>query len=64
MHAAHALKSGSGNVGATVLAGLCEEVESAADSGDLDAVASLLLRLQDEHRRVLRALDEQTLAAA
>jgi two-component system, sensor histidine kinase and response regulator len=63
MRAAHALKSGSGNIGATLFAGLCEAVESAADSGDLDAVASLQQRLGEEHRRVLRALDEETLAA-
>jgi two-component system sensor histidine kinase/response regulator len=64
IRAAHALKSGSANVGATQLAQLCEAMEDAAGSGGLASSAPLVEQLLEEHQRVLRALDEQTMAAA
>ena len=63
LRAAHALKSSSANVGATALAEMCREVEVAANGGDFDLACALVERLLDEHRQVLRALEEQGLAA-
>jgi signal transduction histidine kinase/DNA-binding response OmpR family regulator len=62
-HAAHALKSSSGNVGATALAALCKELEAAAASRQLDAVPVLVERLLTEHQQVLEALGAVSAAA-
>ena len=64
MKAAHALRSCSGNVGATSLSALCADVEAAAAMGDLSTAFSLIETLLAEHGQVLLALDEQTKAAA
>jgi signal transduction histidine kinase/DNA-binding response OmpR family regulator len=63
LHAAHALKSSSANVGAMAFAELCREVEVAAGDGRLDYACTLVARLLSEHRQVLQALDEHTMAA-
>jgi two-component system, sensor histidine kinase and response regulator len=63
VHAAHALRSSSANVGAIVFAELCRDVESAAIKGDKLQATALVDRLLREHRQVLQALDEQTMAA-
>jgi signal transduction histidine kinase/CheY-like chemotaxis protein len=62
--AAHALKSASGNVGASAFADLCKELERAAAAGDLGLACLLLDTLREEHRRVLQALDTPELLAA
>ena len=61
--AAHALKSASGNVGATVFADICKEVEFAATNGKFDDACLLLESLREEHKKVLQALDARDLAA-
>jgi HPt (histidine-containing phosphotransfer) domain-containing protein len=43
---AHALKSSSANVGASMLAALCLQLESAAKATDTSLISSLLDRLQ------------------
>jgi HPt (histidine-containing phosphotransfer) domain-containing protein len=50
--AAHTLKSNSGTFGATALASLCQEAETAAVAGDLDALRSHLDEIDREWRRV------------
>jgi CheY-like chemotaxis protein len=62
--AAHALKSCSGNVGATTLATLCGDIEAAAGAGDLNEASLQVERLLSEHEQVLLALGAQTMAAA
>jgi len=62
-HAAHALKSSSANVGALALAELCSEVETAARAGHMQQALESVKRLVSEHRQVLRALEERSLAA-
>jgi CheY-like chemotaxis protein len=54
--AAHALKSSSANVGATNLATICGDLESAAQEGNSELTTNLLHQLVAEHRRVLREL--------
>jgi two-component system sensor histidine kinase/response regulator len=61
--AAHALKSASANVGASVFAELCREVEHAAVKGNFEQACLLLESLREEHRNVLQALDARDLAA-
>jgi signal transduction histidine kinase/DNA-binding response OmpR family regulator len=59
----HALKSSSANMGATCLAEICRDIESAARDGNLDLACVLVERLLAEHKEVLQALGEQGLAA-
>jgi CheY-like chemotaxis protein len=61
--AAHALKSSSANVGAMAFADLCKEVEVAAAKGEIDQARVLIDGLLAEHKKVLQALDAQSLAA-
>ena len=61
--AAHALKSASANVGATVFAELCKDVELAAANGKLEDACLLLEALLEEHKKVLHALEARDLAA-
>jgi CheY-like chemotaxis protein len=61
--AAHALKSSSANIGAIAFAGLCSEVEAAANAGDAEQTRALVHRVLGEHRQVLRALEAQEIAA-
>jgi CheY-like chemotaxis protein len=61
--AAHALKSASANVGASVFAELCHDVELALVDGKFDEACLLLESLREEHKRVLQALNTRELAA-
>lgn len=54
--AAHALKSSSGNMGATTLTALAHQLERDSCSADLSDVQALTLRLLEEHQRVTAAL--------
>jgi len=54
--AAHALKSGSANVGAMAFADLCKEVEVAAAQSRLEQAKALVVELLAEHSKVLQAL--------
>jgi CheY-like chemotaxis protein len=56
--AAHALKSSSSSIGATVLSDLCDSIEKAARDRQLDGLEPLLQQATLEHARVLRALEE------
>jgi HPt (histidine-containing phosphotransfer) domain-containing protein len=62
-HAAHALKSSSGNIGAILLADLCANLESAARSAVLEEAETLFQRIVAEHAAVLRNLRDQSAAA-
>jgi CheY-like chemotaxis protein len=63
LHAAHALRSSSANVGAVAFAELCRDLEAAAAAGDVDRVGAQVERLLADYREVLHALDQQTMAA-
>jgi len=54
--AAHTLKGNSRTFGARGLASLCQEAETAAGKGDLDAVLSRLDKIDGEWRRVCAEL--------
>jgi CheY-like chemotaxis protein len=54
---AHALKSSSANVGATVLADLCMRLEAMGRHGDLSGVQSVTDQLVTEYQRVVEALE-------
>ena len=56
--AAHKLKSSAASVGALVLSELCEEVEQAAKSGQLKALAVLLPHFEAEMAAVRKYLDK------
>jgi CheY-like chemotaxis protein len=63
--AAHALRSGSANVGAMALAEVCRALETAGGSGNLAATAGLGQQLIHEYARACAALaDEQQRSAA
>jgi signal transduction histidine kinase/DNA-binding response OmpR family regulator len=63
--AAHALRSGSANVGAMALAEVCRALETAGGSGNLPATAGLGQQLNHEYARACAALaDEQQRSAA
>ena len=53
---AHRFKSVSGNVGAERLAADCSALERRGRDGDLSDAAELLAAMEEEHRRVSRAL--------
>jgi len=61
--ALHALKSSSGSIGATLLADLCERLESAGRHSVLDGAESQFEAVMAEHARVVRALDALSAAA-
>ncbi len=70
-NAAHALKSSSSNIGATALSTLCSTVETAAKSGDIEAIRRSVapLNAQFEAARLalteeLSALSDKTTASA
>jgi HPt (histidine-containing phosphotransfer) domain-containing protein len=50
--AAHSLKGGAGNVGAMALHAVCRQIDEAARTGDLAAVAPLIDVLDREYARV------------
>jgi PAS domain S-box-containing protein len=56
---AHTLKSNAATFGAAVLAGLCQELESAAEGGDPATATGLVTRIEDESALVC---DELTAA--
>jgi signal transduction histidine kinase/DNA-binding response OmpR family regulator/HPt (histidine-containing phosphotransfer) domain-containing protein len=62
-HAAHALKSSSGNIGAILLADLCANLEAAARSAVLQDAEMLLHRIVAEHAAVVKNLGAQSAAA-
>ncbi|MCI4352863.1 MAG: ATP-binding protein [Thermoplasmata archaeon] len=55
--AAHRLKGGAFEVGATELAGLCQEMEDAARAGNLDLAAHRLARARDAFKRIRPTLE-------
>ena len=57
--AAHSLKSSAGNVRAKALAGVLQELETAASQGDAAAAARLLETARAEHAAAQRYLDER-----
>jgi CheY-like chemotaxis protein/HPt (histidine-containing phosphotransfer) domain-containing protein len=54
--ASHALKSSSGNIGATELTRLCNDIHSAARASGIGIAREILPRLEAEFARVLNAL--------
>ena len=56
---AHSLKGCSGQMGAILLATLCEQILTAAKNNDLDAAPSLCERAAVEHSAVIIALDKE-----
>lgn len=57
--AAHALKSGAGNLRAERLATLLERMERAGDAGRVDEARALLDELDEEHGRVVAILQAE-----
>jgi len=65
--AAHSLKSSSGNVGAKVLSGYCEDIEACSRRADTEGARRVLAKIETEHNRVQSALNaeiEQLIAKA
>jgi len=62
--AAHALKSSSVNVGASVLADTCAELERAARGGKARLASFLVERILREHQEVLQAVSGSSAPAA
>ena len=58
--AAHALKSSAGNVGATMVRALAEQLETTGRSGSTSRAAELASRLETEHARAVRSLREHS----
>jgi CheY-like chemotaxis protein len=61
--AAHALRSSSSSVGATILADLCEAMEAVGREARFDGSSSLMEKIVAEHARVALALDSLRSAA-
>jgi HPt (histidine-containing phosphotransfer) domain-containing protein len=61
--AAHALKSSSGNVGATGLVEIARQLEALGREKQLDAAGPLMSRMADEYQRVVHALKARRAAA-
>src|SRR5215213_9836239 len=57
--AAHALKGGSGSMGARRMSGLCAQLEHVGASGDLSQGSERLGRIREELGRVERALEAE-----
>jgi two-component system, sensor histidine kinase and response regulator len=57
--AAHALKGGSGSMGARGMSDLCAQLEDVGASGDLSRGPVLLGRIREELGRVERALEAE-----
>lgn len=57
---AHTLKGSASSMGAPVMAGLCEELQQAGDSGELSRAPELLERLREEFERVRAALEAES----
>lgn len=56
---AHALKSSCGNLGASTLAELCREIESAGRGGDVDSARPLVEASKSHYERVRDALEAE-----
>jgi CheY-like chemotaxis protein/HPt (histidine-containing phosphotransfer) domain-containing protein len=56
--AAHAMKGGAGNIGASRLASLCGQLEKQARSGQLDGAGSVVGEIEVELERVRGALEQ------
>jgi|GEM_PF-735008 len=56
---AHALKSSSGNLGASILAQICAAIEESCREGDVDSVPSLVERTLNEYERVRDELSSE-----
>jgi HPt (histidine-containing phosphotransfer) domain-containing protein len=54
--AAHSLKSSSANVGAKVLSGYCQDVESSAGIANTEEARRIVEKIESEHGRVQAAL--------
>jgi HPt (histidine-containing phosphotransfer) domain-containing protein len=61
--AAHALKGGSGELGAGKLREICGQLESSTAQGSLEAAASIMQELEAEADRVLIALASHCVVA-
>ena len=63
---AHALKSCSANLGATVLSRYCDDVEASARAADTEAARKIVSQIESEHGSVQSALSSEfkTLAAS
>ena len=57
--AAHSLKSSSGNVGAKVLSGYCEDIEACSRRADTEGARRVLAKIETEHNRVQSALNAE-----
>jgi PAS domain S-box-containing protein len=62
--AAHALKSGSGTVGANRMTALCDIIEELSRAGSVDGTPVLITALEEEFERVRRALQAEKSIAA
>ncbi len=62
-HAAHTLKSTSANVGATILAATCKEIEQLARAADVAGAVTHMGSIKEELGRVLAALAQERIAA-
>ena len=60
MRAAHALKSSSGNIGASRMYSLCATIEQSARQGNLTGVTEMVDQLAVELDRALKALSESS----
>jgi two-component system sensor histidine kinase/response regulator len=60
MRAAHALKSSSGNIGASRMYSLCATIEQTARQGNLSGAAEMVEQLAEELDRALKALSESS----
>jgi HPt (histidine-containing phosphotransfer) domain-containing protein len=60
--AAHALKSGAGNVGAMTVFHVCGDLEALARSGSIEGANQMLAQLESEHARAVRELREAVAA--
>ncbi len=56
--AAHTFKSSAANIGAELLAGICQQLEEYGDKNQLSSAAELLAEMQNESRRVIAALEK------
>ena len=59
-HTAHTLKGASSNLGATVLADLCEDISAGCRAGNLAEVAQQVERLEAEYSRVQTMLEHMS----
>jgi HPt (histidine-containing phosphotransfer) domain-containing protein len=57
--AAHNLKGSSNNLGARTMAALSADLEALGKQGTVEGAAELIIRLEQEYRRVCQALAEE-----